>query len=417
MYSGPVAAAVYRCLEHSRPRRIVLLGFSHRQGVQGIAVPRVETISTPLGQTRIDVEAARELSEHPPFHASPERFLCDHSVEIQLPFLQVVAPDAVVLPLYAGHLSVTDRDGAACRLRRLLEDDGTVLVASSDFTHYGSDFGYVPFPPDEDTPYRLKRLDGEIIDAAGSLDSGLFLEELRRTKATMCGYEPVALLLETLRDAPGEEVFQETLDYQTSAEITSEYDHSVSYGALAYFPYDAFLLSTESQIALLDSVRRTLAELLSTGERHPVEPASLPELTQRLGVFVTLYQDRLLKGCIGRCHEPEPLAHSVPRLALSAALDDTRFEPIDSAKPLEIEISVLSPLKRIRHPEQLIAGEHGGVLECGSQSGLLLPKVASERNWNAAQFLTALAQKAGLSRDIYRNSAARLSVFRAQVFG
>jgi MEMO1 family protein len=416
MYSGTVAASVYRHIQSSRPRRIVLLGFSHRRAGKGIAVPEIDSISTPLGATEIDLEAARVLAGHLPFHVSPESTLCDHSVEIQIPFLQVIAPDAKVLPLYIGSLSTEERTGAATRLRWLLNDE-TVFVASSDLTHYGRDFGYLPFPVNGETGEKLKDLDGDVIGAAASLDADLFLDELRALGSTVCGYQPIALLLETLRNAPGEEVFQETLDYQTSGEITSDYAHSVSYGALGYFPYSAFLLGRASQSALLESARRTLNQLQSTGDRHPVPATATPELLQRLGVFVTLYQKGELHGCIGRCRDPKPLASSVPRLTLSAALDDDRFRPLRGPDPVDIEVSVLSPFKRIRNPEQLIVGEHGGLLELNSRAGLLLPKVAPERGWNRHQFLNALAHKAGLPENVTGDPAARLSVFRAQVFG
>ena len=416
IYSGTVAAAVYRHIEATKPRRIVLLGFSHRRGVEGVAVPQVETISTPLGDTQMDLEGANALAGHSPFHSSQEQFLCDHSVELQLPFLQTVAPDAKVLPLYVGHLSQPDRITAANRLRWLL-NDGAVFVASSDLTHYGREFGYLPFPVDDDTPGRLNSLDGDVMSAAGSLDAELFLEELRRNRSTVCGYEPISLLLETLRAAPGEEIFQETLDYQTSGEITSDFAHSVSYGGLGYFHASAFLLGPDARQALLESARRTMDDLQSTGQRHPVPAADTRELSQSLGIFITLYQRGDLQGCIGRCHDPEPLSLSVPHLTLSAALEDARFEPLRRSEAVEIEISVLSPFKRIRKPEHLIAGEHGGYLESGPRAGLLLPKVASERGWNAPQFLQALAQKAGLPSSIYETGGARLSVFRAQVFG
>ncbi len=416
VYSGTVAAASYRHIAAQQPRRIIILGFSHRRGVEGIGIPQVDTISTPVGTTDIDLEAARELAGHPPFHTSPETFLCDHSVEIQLPFLQTAAPAAKVLPLYVGSLSAAQRAAAAARLRWFL-NDGTVFVASSDLTHFGRGFGYVPFPVDRETGERLKELDGGVIGAAASLDPELFLAELQKTRSTVCGHDPIALLLATLRAAPGEEIFQETLDYQTSAELTSDYSHSVSYGAAGYFPYPSFKLSKQAQCALLASARSTMAELQTSGRRHTVEAEPAPEVAQRLGVFVTLYQEGKLHGCIGRCHDPEPLYQSIPRLTLSAALEDSRFAPLEPHERVAIEISVLSPMKRVGCPDQLIAGEHGGLLECGKHAGLLLPKVATEREWNASQFLEALSHKAGLRSGAYRQSDARLSIFRAQVFG
>lgn len=416
MYSGAVAATAYRHVAAASPGRIVLLGFSHRRGVAGIAVPLVDRISTPLGAVEVDVGAARSIADMPPFHTVDESVVCDHSVEIQLPLVQHAAPDAKVLPLYVGRLSAAERTNAAGRLRELL-DGSTVLIASSDFTHYGREFGYVPFPVDESTPERLRQLDGEMIDAAGSIDPDLFLDQIHRSRSTVCGTEPIALLLETLRGAANQQIFQETLDYQTSGEITSDYSHCVSYASLGYFPERAFRVSDAAQSALIASARAAIDRLQAAGDRIEQPDESNAELDQRLGVFVTLYQRGELRGCIGCCREPDSLAASVPHLALSAATEDRRFERLNNYEPVEIEISVLSPFKRMRRAGDLIAGVHGGFLETAGHAGLLLPKVASERGWNSTRFLEALALKAGVSARVYDDDVARLSVFCAQVFG
>lgn len=408
MYSGTVAAASYRHVELERPSRIVLLGFSHRRGMNGIAAPSHEAFSTPLGVAEVDTEALRELQ------VIPEPGLCDHSVDIQFPFIQTVAPQASVVPLYVGRLSKEQRSSAARRLRCLL-DGRTVFLASSDLTHYGAEFGYLPFPVNERTPERLKEMDEDLIAAASSLDPDLFIDEIRRVRSTVCGSEPIALLLETLNGVADEEVFEERLDYQTSGEIVSDYSHSVSYAALGYFRNSAFQLSAAASADLIESVRKTVDAMQATGDRNVIEARDTDELSQRLGAFVTIYQQGRLQGCIGRCREPEPLFHLAPELGLSAALDDNRFDPLRRSEPVDIEISILTPFKRVRSRDQVLAGEHGAYLEWGSQAGLLLPKVASERDWNTSQFLTALARKMGLPDSIYQEPSARLSVFRAQV--
>jgi uncharacterized protein (TIGR00296 family) len=112
----------------------------------------------------------------------------------------------------------------------------------------------------------------------------------------------------------------------------------------------------------------------------------------------------------------EPLAEAVPDLTLSAACDDTRFHKT-AGESLEVEISVMTPLKRVRSTNDVRAGQHGVYLEAGSHRALLLPQVATERNWNSERFLDALAQKAGARPDVFQDPATRLSVFRAQIFG
>jgi AmmeMemoRadiSam system protein B/AmmeMemoRadiSam system protein A len=400
-YSGTVAAAAWRHIRAAAPDCVVLIGFSHRGGPRGCVVPDVDAYTTPAG----DVEVDRRV----PFPRVPESAVCDHSVEIQLPLLSAAAPGARCIPVYVSRLDQAQRREAARALAALARD-GAVLVASSDFTHFGRSFGYMPFPPDQWAGDRLRELDEASIDAAGSLRPDVFLDSVRRSGSTVCGLEPIALLLETLGLLEGEEIFQETLDYQTSGEITGDYSHSVSYAALGYFPHSSFNLDAGDGQLLLASARSTLARYLETGERAPVPPARMtPGLERRATVFVTLHSEGRLRGCVGRRACGEPLAKAVPEMTLSAALDDSRFASVRRGEEgLELEISVLTPSKL---GGDFRVGEHGATMEEGYHHALLLPQVAAERNWTADQFFAALAQKAGI-RDS-RN--ARVCVFRAQV--
>jgi AmmeMemoRadiSam system protein B/AmmeMemoRadiSam system protein A len=413
-YSGAVAASVYRHVQAAGATRIVILGFSHRHPIEGIAVPQVDCIETPLGAIPIHRETADSLAASPPFHAVPEPAACDHSVEIQIPFLQTFVPAAALVPLYVGRLTAGQLSTAAEALRGLL-DDRTVLIASSDLTHYGRDFGYLPFPLDRATPERLRALDGAVLAAAGSLDPVLFGDELSRSGATVCGAGPIRLLLETLRGLPVE-AFQETLDYDTSGALTRDYEHSVSYAAVGYFPPASYQLDAPSQAALLQGARFTLDHYRRTGElRFAPAPAGSP-LHQRGRAFVSLSAQGTLRGCTGRFDDPLPLVGCVPRLALSAAYDDRRFAPVSAQEELEIEIHVLTPPKRIADPQQLKIGEHGAYLRKGPHRGLLLPTVATTHHLSHQQFLQALAQKAGVPESVYTSGDCELSVFRDQCF-
>ncbi len=410
-YSGAVAASVYRHVQAAGATRVVILGFSHRHSIQGIAVPRIDLIETPLGSMRIDRETAGSLAASAPFHSVAEQAACDHSVEIQIPFLQTCVPGATLVPLYVGILTGEQRRAAAQALRGLL-DSRTVLIASTDLTHYGRSFEYLPFPCDGSTPERLRSLDSAVLAAAGSLDPALFGDELSRTGATVCGAGPVRLLLETLRALPGE-VFQETLDYDTSGAVSRDYEHSVSYGAVGYFPSAAYQLDAADRAALLAAARFTLRR---TGtERFAGMPAE-SALSQRGRVFVSLYAQGTLRGCTGRFEHPLALAESVPQLTLAAAYEDRRFAPVAPDEEVEIEIHVLTPPKRIADPLHLRTGEHGAFLKLGVHRGLLLPAVATSNNLSRQQFLRALAQKAGVPETVYATGAGELSVFCDQSF-
>jgi AmmeMemoRadiSam system protein B/AmmeMemoRadiSam system protein A len=418
IYSGTVAAAAYRHLQQQQPQRIVLLGFAHRGSPPGIFVPHVEDFRTPLGDVVVDQESVAELLAHPLFRRISEARLCDHSVEIQLPLLQKALPGARIVPLYVGHLDPSTRDAVAQKLVAWM-GPGSVFLASSDLTHYGSAFHYLPFPVDGHTGERLRDLDHQVIDTAGSLREELFMGTLRETSATVCGYEPIALLLATLRLADGEdEIFQQVLDYQTSGEITKDFHHSVSYAALGYFPYSSFELGREQQVLMVEIARQTLRDYQQTGSRKRTD---LPEqaiagLKRRSGAFVTLRKNDQLRGCLGRTSSDECLKDVIPELTLAAALEDPRFDPIAPSEPgVEIEISVLSPMKRIPQTSDFRVNVHGAFLKAKDRQGLLLPQVATERNWNSEQFFEALARKAGVSPDVYSDPTTRLYVFRAQV--
>ncbi len=417
-YSGVVAASVYRHLRAAGPGCIVVLGFSHHGSPRGCWIPEVEAYGTPLGDMAVDLEACDALAGSGAFRRMPEAPLCDHSIEIQLPLLIEAAPAAKIVPVYVSRVGAEDRRAAAESLAALVRT-GAVLLASSDFTHYGPSFRYTPFPSDRWTGERLRDLDLGTIEAAGSLDAEIFLDSIRSTGSTVCGAEPISLLLETVRrlDAPDQELFQETLDYQTSGEITGDYSHSVSYAALGYFTHRALELEPGDQQLLLASVYQTLRRYSETGERKPVPPERItPGLERRATAFVTLHCEGRLRGCVGRRPNGQPLAEIVPELALSAALDDSRFVPLDrSEREIQAEISILTPMKRIADRGAFRVNEHGALLESGYHHGLLLPQVASERDWTAAQFFDALARKAGASSKVYSDPATRLFVFRAQI--
>ena len=401
-WSGTVAAAAYRSLREQLAERVVVLGFSHRGGPAGVVAPDVDAIATPWGDVELDGGFGG-------FPRAAEARVCDHSLEIQLPFVQKAAPAARVTALYVGRLDAEGRRRSAQALAAAWQP-GTVFIASSDFTHYGRSFGYVPFPADGNVRRRLHELDEDSIDAAGSLDSELFLETVAASGDTLCGTDPIALLLDTLTALGAADVYQARLDYQTSGELNGDYSHSVSYAALGYFRRRAFDLSEAECAALRAGAMAALG-----GVPRPTGPL-LAGLAAHRGVFVSLHRAGELLGCMGNCFGGGPLGEDVPRLAVAAATEDPRFLPASLEDgPIDVEISVLTPFRRVRGPAQVEVGRHGVFLRAGG-SGLLLPQVATERGWTAEQFLHALTRKASTGPRAWRDPRARLFVFEAQVF-
>jgi AmmeMemoRadiSam system protein A len=347
----------------------------------------------------------------------PEAHVCDHSCEIQLPFLQKAARGSRLTALYVGRMDTAERQAVAGKLSAAWRP-GTVFLASSDFTHYGRSFGYVPFPTDDFVATRLRELDFACIEAAGSLDSALFLETVGARKANVCGTGPIALLLDVLQALGGDTVYQSVLDYRTSAEIAGDYRHSVSYAALGYFPRAIFELDEADRSALLDAAEETLRRLRATGERRPAVAAGSDVLGARRGAFVSLHRGEELLGCVGNREGQRPLRDEIGELTLAAALDDPRFRPAAvSQGHIDVELSVLTPFRRIRNIAGFHLGRHGAMLRLANRSGLLLPQVAREREWTAEDFWRALARKSQLGPHAWCDPRAVLEVFEAQVFG
>ncbi len=227
-YSGPCAGKAYGLLTGERPARVIILAPNHRTPLVRCALTSATAFATPLGAVPVDTEACEFLDGRPGFVRAEPAHASEHAVEIQLPFLQRLWPDdpPAIVPILVPVLDDRVRGEAASALGELW-DDGTLVVISSDFTHYGAAYGYVPFT--QDIPTELEKLDSGAIlkilagDAAGLLAYG------RRTGITMCGLEAAALAL-SCGLPPGYEAA--LVDYRRSADLNGDFSLSVSYAAI-----------------------------------------------------------------------------------------------------------------------------------------------------------------------------------------
>jgi AmmeMemoRadiSam system protein B len=229
-YSGAVAARALRTVAGSGVRRVVLVGPSHYFGFDGAAVPaRAHALRTPLGDVPIDGDATAALAASPGFLADDRVFEPEHSLESEVPFLQRLCGEriSIVPVLLGGGATREDASLVAAAVEPLL-DDATRLVVSSDFTHYGPRFGYVPF--EEDVPRRLRELDLGAVRAIESGQAAAFARYVDATGATICGRRAIDVLLRLRWGTAGGTL----LAYDTSGRMTGGWDHSVSYAAIAF---------------------------------------------------------------------------------------------------------------------------------------------------------------------------------------
>ena len=227
-YSGATAGKLYGLLTGPAPRRVVILAPNHRAHISGIALPAAAAYATPLGQVAVDGETIDRLASGAAFELNDAAHAAEHAVEIQLPFLQRLWPDETpqIVPLLVPPLEDDRRRRAAAALGEVI-DDFTLLLVSTDFTHYGAAYGYVPFT--EDVPMALERLDtGAILKILAADPDGLVAYG-EQTGITMCGLQATALALACGLPTGYEAAL---IDYARSGDREGDYSLSVSYAAI-----------------------------------------------------------------------------------------------------------------------------------------------------------------------------------------
>jgi AmmeMemoRadiSam system protein B len=221
LYSGAVAAAAFASLVGRRFARVVLLGPSHYAPFRGAVVPDAAVWRMPLGDVPLEADVTL------PRRTTP--FLREHCLEAELPFLQRSLPEPfVAVPILVGpHSDARDLEEVARAVEPLLTP-GTLLVVSSDFTHYGDAFGFAPFG--DEVPSRIQALDRGALACIESGDAAAFEDYVARTGATICGRDAIGVLLRlpAVRRSPA----RRTLAYDTSGSMTGSFEHSVSYAAV-----------------------------------------------------------------------------------------------------------------------------------------------------------------------------------------
>jgi len=421
-YSGRTAGKAFALAQLQADfERVVILAPSHHLGMSQVSVGHYDRYSTPLGDMRVDVNACKQLlMTGDLFNTDVNAHAAEHALEVQVPFVQTILPQAQLIPLVCGQLNRGQINAVAEILVQQFWDRRTLWIVSSDFTHYGHAFGYVPFQTN--VRRRLHELDRGAIAYIEQLDSAGFLDYVERTEATICGSVPIAILLSAAAHA-AQPLKSRLLEYITSGDMTHDYTHSVSYAALAICEdmpasLPVLELTDSEQHFLLDWAQAAIDARLQGTEPAEPEPHHLtPTLLQPAATFVTLHLDGNLRGCIGEMQPRLPLYRSVSKNAQAAAFADSRFRPISAAEAaaLHLEITVLSALQPIDSTAEIKLGRHGIHMEKNGYSAVFLPQVPVEQNWDLQTTLHHLSAKAGLPAAAWQHGT-RFHVFEAFIF-
>ena len=440
-FSGNVAAAAYMSVPRDKQyKRIFLLGPSHHEWLDGASVnTEADYYATPLGQVKVDHETALALTAADSvFRYEPRAHDREHCLEVQLPFLQrfftihssLSTKD--VPPIVPMIISTNDFQ----KLKRIAEalkpylTEENLFIVSSDFSHY----------PNYEDACKVDARTGRAVESGDVEQLIAALEENARSgvpglATSACGELAIATLL-MMTDSTYE---VKHLMYQNSGDA-DESDHSrvVGYHAFAIVrkALQEFSLSDEEKRMLKEIALTSIKDSLNHGDRlrlnhgdrlrdstgkavnHEPVPMILPViLQQKCGAFVSLHKHGRLRGCIGHFGEDVPLHEIVAEMARAAAFEDPRFMPVtaDELSDIDIEISVLTPMRRIQSLDEFELHRHGIYIRRGYRSGTYLPQVADEVNWTKEEFVSHCAQdKAGIGWDGWRD--AELYVYEAIVF-
>lgn len=418
-FSGPVAAYGYKALQAENVRTVIIVGFSHRKAFDGISVYGRGSWKTPLGDIGIDEQLAKQIiSQNPRIRFEPGLFDGENSVEMQVPFIQMVFKDAKIVPVAFGTQHYGDSAILAQALAVVLRSRTDVLVvASTDMSHY--------HPYDE-----ANSIDNRTINILSGMKARDLYDEAGTGSSELCGIMPVCAVLQAAESLGFDKI--KVLKYANSGDTFGDKSKVVGYLSAAVYK-DSYqpsaisfqqknggaMLNDARRKRLLQIARESITSYVRDGKRKDFTEKD-PVLNQNMGAFVTLHEAGELRGCIGNMVGQGPLYMTVADMAIEAATGDPRFPKLSAQEidKIDIEISALSPMKRVLNVDEIKIPGDGVLVRRGFNSGVYLPQVATETGWSKEEFMNSLcAHKAGLSPQAWKDPSTEVYVFTAEVFG
>jgi len=417
VFSGKVAASAFSKIDTDAEfENIFVIAPSHHVAFNGASIYNIGNYITPLGEVKVNFETVNKLIEKGSYFGFyPDAHKYEHSLEVQLPFLQYYLKKPFkIVPIVVGTQDINILKSIAKQLQPWFNNKN-LFVISSDFSHFPDYNGAV-------------EADGRMAQAVETKNVDSILHAVEENKklnisnlaTSACGLAGIIILTQMAQHS--NDIKVEKILYENSGDTPyGDKDRVVGYLSFAFYKEktDDFSLSAKDKQQLLAIARNAIrSSLFGEDKNIQIDESEFSEtLKSECGVFVTLHKDNKLRGCIGRFNPDIPLYKLVAQMAKASAFNDTRFTPVtaDEFNDLEIEISVLSPLKKISSPQEIEIGKHGIYIKQGFNSGTLLPQVAVENSWDVKTFLEYCSQyKAGIGK--YGWKTADLYVYTAIVF-
>jgi AmmeMemoRadiSam system protein B/AmmeMemoRadiSam system protein A len=411
--SGLVAATGFKSIQGKNFKNIFIINPSHQDWFSGVALDNHDFWQTPLGKVRVNQDLREKLNkEAQNIFIREKAHSQEHAAEIMLPFLQKILNDFKIIPLTVGQISKKEIFTLAQGLKKYLTEKDLIII-SSDLSHY----------PDYET---ANQVDQQTIQTILSGQEEKFEKTIKNLQSQnlpgldtcACGENAIkiGLILADLMKWKNIEL----LKYANSGDILEDKSRVVGYASIAFSIGDKEpKLSLRAKKKLIEIARESIKACFR-GKDFEFNNI-FQEIKTPQGAFVTLKKNGQLRGCLGRViEEKQPLYKVVAEMARAAAFEDNRFTSLqeEEIEELDIEISVLSPLKKIKDPKKEIKiGQHGVVVSQGAQGGVFLPQVATENNWDLEEFMNNLClHKAGLNPEAWKRGEVDIYVYTAEIF-
>ncbi|NQU88489.1 MAG: AmmeMemoRadiSam system protein B, partial [Mariniphaga sp.] len=414
VFSGQVAASAFNQIpENTKYEKIFVLASSHQVHFKGASVYTAGNYKTPLGTIKVDLKLTKKLiKSNQIFSENIDAHSFEHSLEVQLPFLQYkLGKEFQLIPIILGTDSPEECEEIAHGLKPYFNSKN-LFVISTDFSHYPNYEDAV----DVDTVSANAVISNNTQTLLNALESNRKLN-IPNLSTSMCGWTSVLTLMYLTNNNSFE---YKKIQYMNSGDnhLYGGKYRVVGYHAIAVFNTDddVFTISEEEKETLLEIAHRSLNDSYGL-KKYNVDDLDTGGILQaKLGAFVSLYNGDELKGCIGQFKSDKPLMQVIKSVVISAS-NDRRFEKPDK-KMLEniiVEISVLSPLKKIKSIEEIELGKHGIYIKKEIVSGTFLPQVAIKTGWNLEEFLGHCSRdKAGLGWYGWKD--AEIFIYEAEIF-
>jgi len=409
--STKFASTAFKTL-NKRYKTLLLIVLIHFVRFDGESVYNIGNYETPLRNVRINRTLASKLiqnSEYFTFHKDAHKK--EHTLEVQLPFLQTIYGDDLnIIPIIIATSNLKTIESIAKSLSPYFNDDNLFII-STDLSHY---------PTFEDANI----VDKKILDSLTKNNPQKFVEALAKNEdakidalqTSACGWSSLLTLLYNTNDKTYK---YETLEYKNSAHSRhGDKKRVVGYGAMRVYKSDEFFLTSQEKQELLNIANLSLYQAIKNKKRLIIDETKLsPKLKQPLGAFVTLHKNKRLRGCIGTFEPDKPLYKVIVDMTIASALRDSRFKEVNQSKlkEIDIEISVLTPRKKISSIDEIVIGKHGIYIKKGSKNGTYLAHVATQMKWNVKEFVGNCSdEKVGIGYNGYKD--AELFIYEAIVF-